>query len=343
MSWVKFWAGGGVAMMALAAAATAQEKFELSLPLACEPHKTCFIQSYVDLDPGPGARDYACGGATYEKHNGIDFRLLSADAAKQGFAVLASADGKVKAIRDGVQDIFLREGKPDDVKSRECGNGVVIDHGDGWETQYCHMMMGSVAVTKSQAVKRGDKLGNVGFSGMADFAHVHFTVRHNGEVVDPFLPDAKDGACQRDTKSTGLWQPAAIAPFAYRNGEIIATGFTGGAPNLDALEKAHNVVDPLKAESPALLFYARFINLLAGDRIRIVVDGPGGTLVEQLSEPLERNKATYVSYAGKKRREVPWQQGRYEARAEIVRDGGVIAAAVGQHDMEPVKAPEKAP
>ncbi len=343
MSGLKRWVTAGLAALAGATAVASQEPIELSLPLACEPHKTCFIQSYVDLDPGPGARDYACGGATYEKHNGVDFRLLSADAAKQGFAVLASADGKVKATRDGVQDIFLREGKPEDVKSRECGNGVVIDHGNGWETQYCHMMMGSVSVTKSQAVKRGEKLGNVGFSGMADFAHVHFTVRLNGEVVDPFLPDAKDGACQRDTKSAGLWQPAAIAPFAYRNGEIIMTGFTGGAPNLDALEKAHTSVEPLNAQSPALLFYARFINLLAGDRIRIVVDGPGGTLVEQLSEPLERNKATYVSYAGKKRREVPWQQGRYEARAEIVRDGGVIAAAVGKHEMGPVKAPEKAP
>ena len=339
MRWVKVIAAGSVSMAAFVTVAMAQEGLELSLPLACEPHKTCFIQSYVDLDPSPGVRDYRCGGATYEKHNGIDFRLLSADAAKQGFAVIASADGKVKATRDGVQDIFLREGKPEDVKSRECGNGAVIDHGNGWETQYCHMMMGSIAVSKGQAVKRGEKLGNVGFSGMADFAHVHFTVRRNGEVVDPFLPDVTDGACQKDIKSTGLWQPAAIAPFAYRNGEIITTGFTGGAPSLDALEKSHTAVEALKAESPALLFYARFINLLAGDRLRIVIDGPGGTLVEQLSEPLEKNKATYISYAGKKRREVPWQQGRYEARAEIVRDGGVIAAAVGQHDMAPVKAP----
>ena len=103
MSWGKYRTVAAVSMVAWGTAVAAQEKFELSLPLACEPHKTCFIQSYVDLDPGPGARDYACGGATYEKHNGIDFRLLSADAAKKGFAVLASADGKVKATRDGVQ------------------------------------------------------------------------------------------------------------------------------------------------------------------------------------------------------------------------------------------------
>ncbi len=337
MIWVKRWVTSVLAMTICATAAVGQVPLQLSLPLVCEPHKTCFIQNYFDLDSGPGVRDYACGVAGYDKHTGVDFRLISAEAAKSGVSVIASADGKVKGVRDGVADIFIRDATSD-LKGRDCGNGVVLDHGNGWETQYCHMMMGSVAVTKGQAVKRGEKLGNVGFSGMADFAHVHLTVRRNGEAVDPFLPDSKDASCQRDGKSTGLWQPAAIAPFAYRSGEIITSGFTGGTPNLDALEKSHTV-EPLEAVSPALLFYARFINLLAGDRIRIVVDGPGGTLVEQLSEPLEKSKATYISYAGKKRREVPWQQGRYEARAEIVRDGGVVAAAVGQHDMGPAKAP----
>ncbi len=42
-------------------AAFAEDRPQLSLPLACEPHKTCFIQNYVDLDPGAGVRDYACG------------------------------------------------------------------------------------------------------------------------------------------------------------------------------------------------------------------------------------------------------------------------------------------
>lgn len=39
----------------------------LSLPLACEPGKTCWIANYVDHDPGKGRRDFMCGTAT---HNG---------------------------------------------------------------------------------------------------------------------------------------------------------------------------------------------------------------------------------------------------------------------------------
>lgn len=315
--------------------AAAEERPQLSLPLLCEPHKTCFIQSYVDDDPGPAAKDYACGSATYEKHNGIDFRLLSAEAAKANVAVVASADGKVKATRDGMTDAFLRTIKAEDIKGRECGNGVVVDHGNGWETQYCHMLKGSIAVSKGQDVHRGEKLGAVGFSGMADFAHVHLTVRHNGEVVDPFQSDAAPASCNLDPKNFGLWQPSAIAPFSYRNGEIIGTGFTSAAPNLDKLEEDHRAVEPLNADSPALLFYARFINLMAGDRVRIVINGPGGALIEQLSEPIERSKATYFTYAGKKRREAPWQQGRYDARAEIIRDGAVAGAAIDQFEIKP--------
>jgi murein DD-endopeptidase MepM/ murein hydrolase activator NlpD len=329
----------GLLMLALGhVQALAADGLELGLPLSCEPHRTCFIQNYFDLDAGSGIRDYACGEAAYDKHTGVDFRLVSAQPTKSGVPVVASADGTVKGLRDGVEDIFIRDATSD-LKGKECGNGVVLDHGNGWETQYCHMLKGSVSVAKGQTVKRGDKLGHVGYSGLADFAHVHLSVRRNGETIDPFLPDAKDGACQRDSKSTGLWQPAAIAPFAYRNGEIISQGFAGGVPDANKLEMDHTSLEPLTADSPALLFVARFINLSAGDRIRIVIDGPGGTIVEQLSEPLEKHKAVYMTYAGKKRREVPWQQGRYEARAEIVREGGVVATVIGQHDMPGAKQP----
>jgi murein DD-endopeptidase MepM/ murein hydrolase activator NlpD len=325
------------------ASAVAEEAFELSLPLACEPGKTCFIQSYLDSDPGPGVRDYACGGATYDKHDGVDFRLLSAKAAKDGVAVLAAAPGTVKATRDAMEDAFYRQLTPGQIKGKECGNGVVVDHGDGWETQYCHMLKGSITVANGQKVERGATLGKVGFSGMADFAHVHLTVRHNGKPVDPFAPDAQPGTCVAGGGSKTLWQPSVSAHLGYRNGIIIGSGFTSAPPDLNRLEADHTAVAPLNALSPALIFYARFINLLGGDRIRFVITGPGGPLIEQLSEPIERNKASYFSYAGKKRRELPWQQGRYEARAELVRDGAVAAATVKTIDLAPAAAPSSEP
>lgn len=313
--------------------AIGQERPQLSLPLDCIPNKTCFIQNFVDLDPSPGVRDFSCGSASYDKHTGTDFRLLSVEAAKAGVTVKAAADGVVKAVRDGVADALIRETKGEDIKGRECGNGVLIEHGGGWETQYCHLKQGSLKVSAGDTVERGATLGEVGYSGMADFAHVHLTVRHSGKVIDPFLPDSVNGACARDLTSAGMWVPHEIARFPYRAGIIAHSGFAGALPDKDELEKNHAEVEPITPTAEALVFYGRMLNLSAGDRIRITINGPGGTLVEHLSEPLERSRALHLASLGKKRRDGRWMAGRYTGQIEIVREGAVTAAAVAEITM----------
>lgn len=303
----------------------------LALPLDCQPHKTCYIQSYVDRDPATGpTTDYACGSATYDGHSGVDFRLASTADAARGVAVLAAADGVVKSLRDGVADAIFQPTAGDaGIKGRECGNGVVLDHGNGWETQYCHLKQGSVRVAKGQVVTRGTGLGDVGYSGMASFAHVHLSVRHNDRVIDPFLPAGAAGSCTREGAGAGLWEPSVAAAFTYRNGEILGSGFAGAPVDHNALEVDHVGIVPLGLTSPALIFYARMMNLRAGDRIRITITGPGGALAESLSAPLDRSKATYTSFAGKKRGPTAWASGRYEGQVELLRDGSVIASTTG--------------
>lgn len=329
-------------VLAVAAAGSgigaAADRPELALPVDCEPGKTCFIQNYVDLDPGAGVRDFSCGAASYNGHRGVDFRLLSAAATAVGVPVRAAVAGTVKAVRDGVADEFRSASKADDIKGRECGNGVLLDHGNGWETQYCHLKQGSVRVSKDQAVERGANLGDVGFSGDADFAHVHFTVRHKDRVIDPFQPDALDGPCERSKRAAGLWAADVAAKLPYKAGEIIGWGFTETAPEYRALERNHEAITPPHAQSPALLFYGRFINLSAGDRVRVVILGPGGSFAEELSMPLDRNKSIVVSYAGKKRKGEPWRPGRYEGRVELLRDGAVVATKIAVTTIAPAEA-----
>lgn len=315
--------------------ARADDRPQLSLPITCQPHKTCFIQTYVDDDSGKGAKDYMCGSATYDKHSGVDFRLLSAAAAtKTPFAVVASADGTVKAVRDGVADVFFKAAKQQDVAGRECGNGVILEHGGGWETQYCHLRKGSVRVSKGQSVKRGDQLGEAGFSGTADFAQVHLSVRHAGKIVDPFLPDAAEGQCDPNAKGPGLWDPQAAAAFPYKNGEMIGAAFAGGPPDANALEIDDQDVVPLTPTSPGFVLYGRFINLKKGDRVNFTALGPGGELFDETSAPLERDKATFVAFVGKKRGKDPWPVGHYDGRVALLRDGGIIATNVVATDVK---------
>lgn len=310
------------------------EALDLALPVACEPGRTCHVQNYQDHEPGDGARDFTCGEATYDGHKGTDIRVLSLEAATAGVAVLAAAPGQVRGVRDGMAERFVAT--PADLaslKGRECGNGVVIDHGGGWETQYCHLRRGSIAVRQGQPVAAGTPLGLIGASGNTQFAHVHFEVRKDGEPVDPFLGAGPAPACAADGVGAGapdarpLWRPEVLASLGRPASVLLETGFAGDVLDTGALEVGHAQIKAADARAPRLLFFARFMHLQAGDRVRLVVTGPGGEVVSAPGEPLTRAKAVALSYAGRKRPATGWPPGTYVGRATLLRAGAEVLSA----------------
>ena len=55
------WVPGVFGVLGVLAAPAAAQDLRLSLPVACAIGQTCFIQHYVDTDPGKAARDHRCG------------------------------------------------------------------------------------------------------------------------------------------------------------------------------------------------------------------------------------------------------------------------------------------
>ena len=305
--------------------ASAEDILKFSLPVKCELNKTCFLQKYPDVETGPLSKDYKCGAATSEGHKGTDFRLLSVRETEKGVPVIAAAAGRVKALRDGMPDRLYDKSSENRVKARECGNGVVLVHGGGWETQYCHMLSGSIRVKKGEEVERGAPLGLVGYSGKAQFPHVHFEVRKDQEPIDPFTGSVLGATACGVTNKGSLWRDGLADELQYRHGELIEAGFAEGPVSTRALEAGQIEKSNLSPTSPALVFYARFINLKAGDRLRLFVTGPDGSIADHESKPLERSKAQYVAYAGKKRRSPEWTKGRYEGVVELLRAGKIVS------------------
>jgi hypothetical protein len=295
---------------------------DLVLPIACKPGGNCAIQNYVDRDPSPAASDFRCGSRTYDKHSGIDFRLVSMAEQRRGVAVLAAADGKVLRVRDGVADVSVREAGRAGIAKMECGNGLVIAHPGGLETQYCHMAKGSIIVKPGQAVKAGAPIGKVGLSGNTEYPHLHFTVRLNGDVVEPFAAGARPGQCGG---GRSLWSPSAglSGPGAYKAGEVLNAGFSTGPMTMAAVQENGPDQQPRPTRTaPALVAFVQTIGLKGGDVQRITLIAPDGSVVsDNRADPLDRDKAQTILFAGKKRPAAGWPAGRYTGHYVVLRDG----------------------
>lgn len=311
--------------------ALAQGEPAFVLPIDCEIGRGCVVQSYVDHDPGPGARDYSCGYLAYDGHKGTDIRVVDLAAFKEGVAVLAAAAGRVRAVRDGMPDISVRDASAAPVAGREAGNSVVIEHGAGWETQYAHLRKGSVAVRAGDRVEGGQVLGTAGLSGNTEFPHLHFEVRHRGKTVDPFLgarpaarcvPGRNPGAAPQASLPAGpasLWSPRALGALAYVPTGLLGAGLAASPPQLENGGVDPAGVETLNANSGGAVFWVQVYGVQQDDSEELRLIGPDGRLLAERRTSLVRNRAQSLSYIGLRRHGDAWPAGSYRGEYTLYR------------------------
>ncbi len=290
---------------------------DLALPVDCTLGKTCYIQQYFDHDASTAWGDFACGTLAYDGHDGTDFAVPSRAVMEAGVAVLAAAPGTVAGIRDGVEDFAPK------VPGKECGNGVVVDHGGGWQTQYCHMRMGSVRVKVGDSVDTGTHLGLIGQSGMAEFPHMHLAVRKNGVELDPFAPDAA-ASCDLNRANAAradLWLP----DMPYQPGGIIGAGFSTQVPEFDVIKSGLASPTSLPATSPALVLWVYMFGAQAGDAVLFEITGPEGNIITERTA-LEKTQALLFRAVGRKMRGDGWPAGDYSGTARLMRGATELSA-----------------
>ena len=305
------------AALTLATPAVARDPI-LRQPIACTLGETCYIQQYVDHDASSGTSDFRCSKLTYDGHKGTAFGLYSLADQAAGVDVLAAAPGTVVATRNHMPDILSNAPDAPSVDGVECGNGLVIRHGDGWETQYCHMMQDSIIVSKGDRVAADTVLGQVGLSGRTEFPHLHLSVRHRGTVIDPFDADGEI-SCTNNTETT-LWED----PITYVPGGILAVGFSEEVPAFDDIKAGGAHETTLVANAASLVAWGFAYGGQVADTMAITITGPDGTILYEGENMLERNQAQFFRAGGKRLRANAWPTGRYSAIIKLIRDGEIL-------------------
>ncbi len=293
----------------------------LDLPLACA--KTgCVVRNFVDAEPGPGAKDHACGALTYDGHDGTDILAPSYEVMASGVDVVAAAGGTVLRVRDEILDASIHGGGGS-VQGREAGNAVVIGHGNGWETQYSHLRRGSVCVRPGDVVAPGGKLGVAGLSGHTEFLHLHFEVRKDGAPVDPYTGLAPGAGCGAGTP---LWTDGALRALAYRPVALMHAGFVAGVPDPRLIRSGETGPSPQK-DAGALVFMVDMVGRREGDLEKVSLLAPDGSVLAVKEGVVEDPRVQWFVYVGKKRPAEGWPSGTYVGTYTLLRgeEGGLAA------------------
>lgn len=301
-------------------AARAADAISLDLPIRCELGRDCWIVNYVDMDPSAATHDYNCGGATYDGHEGTDFAIRDLRAMDEGVPVLAAAPGRVKGVRDSMDDAGVSTiGEKEALEGRLCGNRVAIVHGGGWVTNYCHLRRGSIVVADGEAVKAGQVLAMVGQSGFAAFPHLHLGVIKGKRDIDPFVGLAREDRCGLGTRP--LWKPRLLERLQYRPTALFNAGFATTKPKWDAVKRGAYRDDVLSRKARVLVLWAVIFHVRTGDRLTLRITGPDGEEVLSHASRLQKDQASRFAFAGRKRKGLSWDAGTYTGEVRLIREG----------------------
>ena len=119
---------------------------------------------------------------TTKPANGIISKEFDLSTLHFGIDIVSDESTPIIAIANGV--VIYSD------FSRELGNGVVIDHQNGYYSHYYHNEENFVK--KNEKIDEGMLIAKLGNTGVSTGPHLHFEIWKDGQPIDPFtfFPDS---------------------------------------------------------------------------------------------------------------------------------------------------------
>jgi len=300
--------------------AASQDKPDFIFPVDCALNQDCWVANYVDVNPKEDkAEDFTCGPRSYDGHKGTDFALKNREIMRGGADVLAARDGIVERLRDSEDDTPKSETQMAEIKAnrKECGNGIFLDHSAALKTIYCHMKQGSITVKVGDKVSAGDKIGEIGQSGLAEFPHLHFGIVWENGVIDPYTGLTNQDGC--GLSKGALWADADA--MTYEQFSIYDGGFRAATPDFKAIEEGELAPETLSTNGQALVLWGAFYGLRENDKITLTITDPLGRIFTTQDINQEKPRARQYYYTGRTLAGKNMPPGQYTGTVRVIRSG----------------------
>jgi hypothetical protein len=264
---------------------------ELSFPLKCNLGTNCFFQNFFDHDLGEGIQDYKCGTMTTPNQKGTSIRVADTNQMIKGIEVIASAPGTVISIQNNIPDQVLTEQVKKNLLGQECGNNIILSHGKGLQTRYCHMMRNSVIVAPGDKIERKQSLGLLGLSGFTKYPHLEFLVIKDDQLIDPFYPAENITNCSQSQNS--LWIDSNA--MNYHDSQVISSGFSSTLPQLNQVVLGDHHPAFLPWSTKRLVFWIQIIGAKKEDIHSIIIYNQRDQIIaESSNNVLDANQSVGI-------------------------------------------------
>jgi hypothetical protein len=291
---------------------------EMAFPLVCEPGLSCWIIGYPDVSRDHTGQDYACGPGAAPGDLFLRIGLANVSVIPRGVYVLAAGNGVVQDVSNDAADLVIASKAQLKTGASLCGNGIIINHGMGTQTAYCHLRKDSIRVKKGDRVVKGQVIAAAGQSGLATWPQLGFSIQKGGYFLDPVTGVSPEEGCGLKPRPLIAlpapfmeYQPVSIVALGFSNAKAVEQRVVlGKEPRVAVIDRMDKTIN----------LWGMVLGLRKGDEIEVRMRDPRGRSFYFMKLTADQDRDRQLINVSRDRGYVGWRIGTYTGEVKVTRN-----------------------